>query len=71
MSEDNPTDRSGDVNREPLKKKLEAITSGHVCPSCGKAVIIEEDDYLSVNGQTVHEKCFFEDMEEIEGEASE
>jgi len=66
MSEDNPADRSGDVDREPLKEKLDAITSGHVCPSCGKVVIIEEDNYLSVNGQTVHEQCFFKDMQEGE-----
>jgi|GEM_PF-6701152 len=66
MTEDNPADRSGDVNREPLKEKLDAITSGHVCPSCGEAVIIEEDDYISVNGQTVHEQCFFKDMKEGE-----
>lgn len=68
MEEDNPADRSGDVDREPLKKKLDAITSGHVCPSCDEVVILEEDDYISLNGQTVHEECFFEDMEEIEEE---
>jgi len=63
---DNPADRSGDVDREPLKEKLEEITSTnpeYTCISC-EEVIEEDEEMLSVNGQTVHEECFIKDMDE-------
>jgi len=63
-SEENPADRSGDVDRKPLKQELKEITGGRTCPSCKEHVDIEEEEILSVNGHVVHRECFFEDVTE-------
>jgi len=76
-SEENPADRSGDVDREPLKEELREISGGRTCPGCGEHVDIEEDEIIHFsynldgehNSQVVHKKCFFEDTkQEVEEE---